>query len=893
MSFAVDKNFLDLNEQETLDLLKVDKNGLTDKEAISRILKYGSNSLKNYAAKIQFQKSRYSAIRLKTLYYLVLIFLSLLVSNYILLVFLLIIFLIEIVGLFKINHKIEDDVLKLLRLKSAKVRRNNKSVKLSPSDITIGDIIYFQKGDVIPADIRIVEVKKDILIEDLLYSNFPNFVFKTLKKTTKKLYLDNFIFTGEKIIDGEGLGVVVQVGMLTRLGKVLSLEQVIDRRLSDFSIVKSKLSQILMLIFIFISLLFLILNLKFFKFQNYNLYNFLISIMLAGLPIGFFVNFINYSNRKKSIVSNETKHSVAETDLIISTYENLFIDTKTNKLTKLHSISGNYDAENVSTINKNLSKLNLLMEGLFFTNQPSVLLSDSVQEKNIKLNNEREYQTIQNFLSSIDLNKDIAKDSKEIKYLNIENEVTISVISKNDKIFCYVKAPSEYLLSKSANVLGKDNKIRPLNLVDIKYFSNFQKKSLAKSIGIAYKSFDSKTAHIKTSEILSNLTFIGQVEIDTVIKETNLDAVSKAKKQNLKLVVFCSNSFESDILTDHLGSNISIGSVKDFKLISDKNYDYYLDKGYDVLTIIGDNPEARFEIIKNFNESDLIITYIGDNINDLAGLKIVSNGIVSEQSNLAGLKADYLIRLPVIDLSFLINTIVESKKNLINIVKIFYSIFLGSISAILLVVFSIIGFRYLNIPPVVTPITIILFLTIGIVLPTRTLLLDKHFSQELKSLKNGLINRDSISKIFFIGLIISILTFFNYLIYFIRVGVSPYYISTANPIYSRAIFASLITLILLNYIDIIFEKASYYQNDLLERLISNKETFWYMAACLVGVFGLSYFNPLKPYINSINLTDIIYCVFFVGFFIAIKTLLVYGKKNSKKELIRLYREIFG
>ena len=892
MSFAVDKKFLELNETEVLEYLKVDKNGLSDKQAINRILKYGTNSLKNYSSKILYQKSNIIGFRLKTFYYLLLFGLSIAVSNYLLLTMLIFIFFIELIGLFKINHKIEDDIFKFLRLKLAKVRRNNKSIKLSPEDITVGDIIYFQKGDIVPADIRIIEINQDILIEDLLYSNFPNFVFKNLRKKPRSRYLDNFIFAGEKIIDGEGLGVVIQIGMLTRLGRILSLEQVIDKPISDFALIKGKISQIIMLTSIFIAILFLLIDLKFLNFENYNIANFLLSILLIGIPINMLLDFVSIKKRDE-LTPSEIKHSLAETDILISSYENLFIDTKSDKITKIHLSNIDYDATNIDMVNKNIKKLDLLLNCLHFTNQPDVLLSDNIQEKRIKLNNERNYSTVQNFLSALDIDiKSYFSKSTEIKYLNIENDVTTSLVQKNGKIYCFVKSPIEFLLSKSTSVID-NNKIRDLSLADLKYFSSFNKKTLSQNLGLAYKEFDLNVGKIKTSEILSDLVYIGQIEMESIIKEQNLEAITKAKKQNIKLVVFCSNDYESQILANLVDNLNIIEIIPGHRLIKENDYLAYMESTANLLLIVEENPEARFEIVKCISGLDYTVSFIGDNINDLPSLKIVNNGIISGHSNLAGLRSDYLIKLHEINLSYILDTIIESKKSVLNIIKVFNSIFLGTLSALFLTIIGIFALKILKIPPAVSPITILIFMTLGLILPNRSLLFDRHFSQEIKNLKYGLINWESIVKIFFVSAIISLIGFSSYLTYFIRAGVSPYYISTTNPVYLKAITTTLITLFLLIIANLIFEKASYYQNDLLERLLSNKETIYAIILSLTAVFVLTYINPLRLYVSSLNVVDFIYSLFFTGVFIAFKALLIYGRKNSKKELLKLYREIFS
>eukprot|EP00746_Dinoflagellata_sp_MGD_P159973 gnl/MRDRNA2_/MRDRNA2_86793_c0_seq1.p1 gnl/MRDRNA2_/MRDRNA2_86793_c0~~gnl/MRDRNA2_/MRDRNA2_86793_c0_seq1.p1 ORF type:complete len:1036 (-),score=234.58 gnl/MRDRNA2_/MRDRNA2_86793_c0_seq1:731-3838(-) len=115
----------------------------------------------------------------------------------------------------------------------ALVLRGGAEIKVQTRDIVRGDIVILGVGDVVPADIRLVEAT-DVKVNEMLLTGESEDVSKTAKKTepdlsnkgsvvSVKLTPENMCFSSCSITNGEARGVVVATGMKTRVGAIAAL----------------------------------------------------------------------------------------------------------------------------------------------------------------------------------------------------------------------------------------------------------------------------------------------------------------------------------------------------------------------------------------------------------------------------------------------------------------------------------------------------------------------------------------------------------------------------------------------------------------------------------------------------------------------------------------------
>ncbi|GAB4380779.1 MAG: calcium-translocating P-type ATPase, SERCA-type [Elainellaceae cyanobacterium] len=107
----------------------------------------------------------------------------------------------------------------------AKVRRAGQVSEIPSVELVPGDIVLFEGGDLIPADLRVIEASKLQIDESALTGESV-----PVSKTTEPIKGDvslaeqtNMAFSGTAITRGSGEGVVVATGMDTELGRISTL----------------------------------------------------------------------------------------------------------------------------------------------------------------------------------------------------------------------------------------------------------------------------------------------------------------------------------------------------------------------------------------------------------------------------------------------------------------------------------------------------------------------------------------------------------------------------------------------------------------------------------------------------------------------------------------------
>lgn len=120
---------------------------------------------------------------------------------------------------------IEADKLKELIPITATVSRGNKEkIEVNMTEIVPGDIVHLSAGDMIPADLRIIECKDLFIGQSALtgesehVEKFPD--YKDTGKEKNITELENIVLMGTNVISGSATGIVLQTGNETYFGSI-------------------------------------------------------------------------------------------------------------------------------------------------------------------------------------------------------------------------------------------------------------------------------------------------------------------------------------------------------------------------------------------------------------------------------------------------------------------------------------------------------------------------------------------------------------------------------------------------------------------------------------------------------------------------------------------------
>ena len=210
----MDDAFKDCSIDETIKKLSSRNNGLSEKEASERLEKYGYNEIigkqRNYY--LLFLKKFYGSVQL-LLWAIVAI--SLVLKHYddfyIILILLVFNALIGFFEEYRADRSV--DALKAMLAKISTVKRSGKMTQLQSRLIVPGDIVHFKLGEIIPADLKLIDA-------DMLQIDESILTGEALPVQKQKGAL---AYSGSTVKKGEGTGIVIGTGYNTFYGRTAKL----------------------------------------------------------------------------------------------------------------------------------------------------------------------------------------------------------------------------------------------------------------------------------------------------------------------------------------------------------------------------------------------------------------------------------------------------------------------------------------------------------------------------------------------------------------------------------------------------------------------------------------------------------------------------------------------
>ncbi|HID08918.1 TPA: HAD family hydrolase, partial [Candidatus Micrarchaeota archaeon] len=112
--------------------------------------------------------------------------------------------------------------LKKMVTPRAKVVRDGETREVPATEIVPGDVVVLEEGDVVPADLRLVEVKGLTADESMLTGESVP-VVKTVEALPERTPLadrKNMAYMGTLVVRGHGRGIVVATGRNTEMGRI-------------------------------------------------------------------------------------------------------------------------------------------------------------------------------------------------------------------------------------------------------------------------------------------------------------------------------------------------------------------------------------------------------------------------------------------------------------------------------------------------------------------------------------------------------------------------------------------------------------------------------------------------------------------------------------------------
>jgi len=218
-----------LTIEEVFRFYKSQKSGLTTNESEERKKEYGPNKLA--------EKKQKSILRLfidqinNPVIYLLLVIvaISIFFNDYKEAVAIGVVIVLNTIIGFWMEYQAQQSIKALKKLDKLKtqVKREGKTKTINAEDLVPGDIILFESGDLVSADVRLIYCS-ELNVDESALTGESLSVEKTaekIKEDTRLANRKNMVYKGTAITNGKARGIVTATGLKTEMGLISEMVQ--------------------------------------------------------------------------------------------------------------------------------------------------------------------------------------------------------------------------------------------------------------------------------------------------------------------------------------------------------------------------------------------------------------------------------------------------------------------------------------------------------------------------------------------------------------------------------------------------------------------------------------------------------------------------------------------
>lgn len=551
--------------------------------------------------------------------------------------------LLEFIEEFRSNNAAEK--LKELVETTAIVIRNGKEKKVPLKEVTIGDTVILSAGDMIPADVRIIE-SKDLYVgqssitgESDAVRKLTNTEIKSIDDIESITDLDTICFMGTNVISGTAKAVVIKTGDNTYFGKVAhTLTQ--GKPKTSFQKGIESISKLLIRFMIILIPIVFVLNA--WKHETILAFTFAVAIAITITPL--LLPVILSSCLSKGAVRMSKKKTIVKKLDSIQNFGamNILCTDKTGTLTedkivleKYLDVYGNEDIR--------------VLKHAFLNSYFQTGLKGSIDEAVIN-------RALKSELGSL---VDEYKKIDEIPFDFSRRRLSVIVKNNNEKLLI-TKGAVEEILS-ICNTIDYNHELMPITKEvkeNIRSIANKLNEEGLRVVAVCQKkNIDNiENFSVKDETQMSLVGFIGFLDPP---KESAKLAIEKLNNSGIRVIVLTG---DNAAVTKCICKKVNINTKK---IVTGSQIDKLPDIGVFRLlkksnVFVKLSPIQKARIVRLLKESGNVVGYMGDGINDSPSLTNSDVGVsVDTAVDIAKETADIILLEK--DLNVLLDGVTERK----------------------------------------------------------------------------------------------------------------------------------------------------------------------------------------------------------------------------------------
>lgn len=570
----------------------------------------------------------------------------------------------------------------------ATVIRERKYTKVSWDELVVGDIVILNEGDLVPADIRIIEANSLKVKEGAITGQGYTVEKYHMKIEDEELSLTdmrNILFRSSIIIEGDAKGIVIATGKNTQIA--CSIDNVVEDIQGKYNL-KENCNKIINII-TGIGFLFTIGSVIINILMGENKKNILCDFAMyasAFIPVNIFIiigitSYIVLSNFKKNkmeIKNLSVMENLSQISLICEDKIGVFSekDMEVEKIYVNEKII-NCGSEYIKDDNDSSHVVERLLHVGLLCNDTRVCEGILYNDKN-----DLTEVAISKLGADFGINKNELENLHE-RILQIpfdtERRIMTTINKVDDKFRANVKGAVDVLIGKCTHILKNgvereisDDDIRKIKNGDI----NLSKTGLY-TMAFAYRSFNYEPSLEENIE--SNLVFVGLMGINNYPKVCIDNLIKKSIDMNIKPVMITE---DNKITAEAFGRSIKMlkrsnGVLSGVEMDNMPKEDFTkIIEKVDIFSRI--SARHKVKIANLYKEDTHSILMSGSRVSDLSYLKIADVSLGTGNSNVVKKLAD--INTNERDFASLLDAIKLSRSFVERLKKLILFIFICTLS---------------------------------------------------------------------------------------------------------------------------------------------------------------------------------------------------------------------
>lgn len=518
--------------------------------------------------------------------------------------------------------------LKALSGPEAKVLRNGKVIQIPSKDVTVGDQVYLEAGDYIPADGRILE-NASLKVDESALTGESLGVEKTDEVLTGEKPLGdqtNMVFSGSFVTYGRGSYLVTGIGMETEVGKIAQLLKNTSEKKTPLQVNLDQFGQKLSILILIICAL--LLGISVFRGETLgNAFLFAVALAVAAIPeaLSSIVTIVLSFGTQKMAKEHAIIRKLQAVEGLGSV--SVICSDKTGTLTQNKMTVEDYYVDGKRIAAADISLNDPAQRKLL---QFSILCNDSTNEDGKEIGDPTETALInlggKLGAAASAVRKKYPRQS-EIPF-DSDRKLMSTAHCLEDGCYMVTKGAVDVLLSRMTH-FEKAGEIRPMSGEDRKEIEaqnyEFSCGGL-RVLAFAYKKIEENQTLQLADE--NDLVFLGLISMMDPPREESKAAVAECIHAGIKPIMITGDhkvtaaaiAKKIGILQDE--SEACEGAA--IENMSDEELRKFVEK---ISVYARVSPEHKIRIVRAWQDKGNIVSMTGDGVNDAPALKQADIGV--------------------------------------------------------------------------------------------------------------------------------------------------------------------------------------------------------------------------------------------------------------------------